>query len=224
MGGNSSVGSKLLAAFATQGLATIGTRRGKGLADLATSPTTSWLSLDLADSESCIDFSEALRGVNYGTVILTIGQLSSSPGAEAESISEMTDYFAQYVARYCWVINKIIEHSGTHLKILHLSSRAAKYGSWDGCYAVAKSSIEVFLRSKLKKTGGDIGTLSIAPGLIEDSRMAEGFSTALLENHRSRAGGKLLSISEVVAQIESLVQDPEIIWDGRVITLGSDYL
>ncbi len=212
-----------MTALAATGSEVIGTKRGKAFDDDAKPGRHSWLSLDLAEDESCIAFVEALSQLDYGTVILTIGQLSSSAGGELRGIGEMTNYFTQYVSRYCWVINEIIEHSGRELRILHLSSRASKYGSWDEHYAVAKASIEVFLRSKSRKTGGSTRTLSIAPGLIEQSGMASVFEPALVENHRSRAGGKLLNVGEVVTEIERLLRDPEVVWDGRVITLGPDY-
>jgi NAD(P)-dependent dehydrogenase (short-subunit alcohol dehydrogenase family) len=182
------------------------------------------LALDLSNEKSCRVFAKNLAGTEYRTVILLIGQMSIEDGSELSGLSEIESYFSTFVARYCWVINEVIEHSKNDIRILHVSSRSSKYGSWDEYYAAAKAAIEVFLRSKSKKTGGRIGSLSIAPSLIEGSGMLHSFEDEHIESHRRRAGGTLLTLDDVAREIERLSDSPDTLWDGRVVGLGPDYV
>jgi NAD(P)-dependent dehydrogenase (short-subunit alcohol dehydrogenase family) len=224
VGASSSLGASLIRSLTSIGMKTVGTvRNGAGSTGDDRVPAD-WLSLDLSEDASCLQFAENLTGTEYGTVILMIGQMTIRNGNELTELQGIISYYSAYTARYHFIINQLIAKSKGELRILNISSRATKYGSWDEHYAACKASIEVFLRSKSRKTDGEIKTLSLSLGMIEGSGMLRSFDKLHIDSHRRRAGGELLTLELAIVEIERVLVDKDLVWDGRVILIGPDYI
>ena len=223
MGGSSSVGSALIGELLLRGNPILATSRDVSLLR-DTNVSVTWVALDLASSESCDHFLQSLGGQSFSAIILLAGEMSplvKNPGLMERDVK---DYLATHVANYAWLIHGLAKHDRTgNTKILLLSSRAAVYGSHDYFYSSAKAAIQFLVKSLSKNRDLSARTLSLAPGLIEDSAMAQGFSPKEIGNHARRAGARLLRVSEVARYICDILNDSSVDWDGRVIEIGPRY-
>lgn len=227
LGGSSSIGEELIKVLAVENIRTIATRRDLSMASHAVPVNRSWLQLDLSSWKSCEEFISLVKGEKFTRVVLCIGQLAATNGRNLTTVSDFATYIEAFVSNYCWVVSQLIERGPSAPQILHVSSRSAKYGSGDALYALAKASMEIFLRSKSKLAPDKVKTLSVRFGLTEDSGMSKYFTQTEMEDHRNRAGGLLLSVEEVAQKICSLLLDGSdssgLVWDGRAVAIGADY-
>jgi len=222
LGGTSSIGSSFLRILALEGIATLATCRTRGSEQQASE--TQWLELDLASRNSCERFALEIRSIGFRYVVLFIGALSVKEGKPLADLQEVEDYVTAYVARYIWVLDAILSATEpAPLRLLHVSSRASRYGSWDQYYSASKSAMEAALRSFVRKHSNRVEALSVATGLIEGSKMALSFSSSGLESHRTRSENSLWDVKELSDSLKKVLFDQKLDWDGRVIELGPSY-
>lgn len=224
LGASSSLGLALSTRLNKAGATIYGTTRAPGAAVLEGAPTTKPLSLDLASDQSCESFVKKVADLKFETVILLIGSLYIPWARTPHELGTVKNYFEVFVSRYLWIVDQLItEASSPNFRILNVSSRAAVFGSYDHYYSAAKSSMDLYLLSKCRNSGGSLKVLSAVPGLIEGSGMASHFEPHHVQNHRQRASAPLLTVSSAAVELAALLDLPLKLWDGRTVTIGPVY-
>lgn len=102
-----------------------------------------------------------------------------------------------------------------------MSSRSAKYGSYDYLYSVSKAAIETYVKSKSKVVPG-IQINCVSLGLVQDSKMYKSMLPEIVTSHKLRSKNELLNLSEIASILISLFDDIDIV-SGDTIYIGPQY-
>ena len=227
VGGSSSIGIELLNTLQATDFGLIATYRSFIPKNVPES--IQWLHLDLESSESIANFLASIRHFGVDIAIFLIGKTNAKELSDC-TFNTIDFYIQTYVTNYTYLIKELVysvclDVDFTYL-FLNISSRSATKGSYDFLYAQAKAAIHSLFLS-LNKQLNNVAFFNLVLGLIENSGMYNDMSRQLQENHRKRAGGKLLEIKQVSTAIELLIDDLK---QGKLckasnntIFLGPDY-
>lgn len=177
--------------------------------------------LDIQHLDSIEKFLSQIDNYNFSRIVCLIGALSEVHSIDSHKAS--SKYIETYVTNFIYLLDNLLFSNRVedNCKILIVSSRSAKYGSFDYYYAIAKASIEAYVKSKSKSTPQvQINALSI--GLIKGSKMFNEMPTEVSNAHEKRTNYKLLTVPEVAKEILEIF-DRSAIDSGTTIYFGPQY-
>ena len=168
------------------------------------------------------DFLDQIKGREFDFVVNLIGSMSHLESKVSHTL--IRDYLEVYSTNLIFLLDELFLDSrlAKDGKILHISSRAAKYGSFDRFYAASKSSIEGYIKSVPKSINSRISINAISVGLILDSRMFLDMDVSIREQHIHKSGGKLLNCNQVAKSVVQILMDSKTN-SGQIIELGPQY-
>lgn len=125
------------------------------------------------------------------------------PGKELEEYDDDTinNVFQSNIIGPIMVLNRIIKKLNKRCNVLFIGSISGSAGSYDEIYASTKSALHGFIKSLAKKSKNSIRFNCISPGLIENSKMIEGFSPIVIENHKQETPTNELNKLDDIAKV-----------------------
>ena len=177
--------------------------------------------LDVQHLKSIEKFLTQIDNYKFSRIVCLIGSLSEIQSINSYKVS--AKYIETYVTNIVYLLdNLLLANRAKHnCKILLVSSRSAKYGSFDYYYAIAKASIEAYAKSKSKsKPQIRINALSI--GLVKGSKMFNEMPKEVSNTHKKRTNDKLVTIPEVAKEIIDIF-DRNAIDSGVTLYFGPQY-
>ena len=230
LGGTSSLGRAILENSKILDFDVTATYR-HDLLELKKKNHITWFPLDIESKESCHNFLKMYSFLNPDCVIFTIGKLSESTH-DISHLSILEQYLQTYAVNYPLLITqmaKMQEFRRQRLYFFNISSRSALLGSYDSSYAVTKSVVHVLMKSLPKIYGNRLTCFNFVLGLIENSNMFKKMSEQEQQNHRDRAGGRLMKIEdcadEIIEYMKSTMSYPAESQDTQTdIAIGPQYL
>ncbi len=177
--------------------------------------------LDIQNLNSIEKFLSQINNYNFSHIVCLIGALSEIHSANSYKVS--AKYIETYVTNLVYLLDNLFlaNRLEDNCKILIVSSRSVKYGSFDYYYAIAKASIEAYVKSKSKlKLQIRINALSI--GLVKGSKMFNEMPTEVSNTHEKRTNDKLLTIPEVAKEIIDIL-DCSTVNSGEILYFGPQY-
>ena len=221
IGGNSSLGQEIIAQAKQAGFAVHATSR---------KPTENqesgveWHSLDIANEAVVNEFFQDLDALRFHNIIYCIGETSHLVG-EDFCKDNLSEYFAvQFVMSFV-VLSRLPRLMATEASstLAYISSRAAIYPSYDIPYAAVKGGLTSTILSISKRLQQNQRAIVVAPGLIEDSKMYLDMSRELQANHRERAGGTLLSLTQAAKYLLEFGSENSDVQNGGILEIGPRY-
>jgi NAD(P)-dependent dehydrogenase (short-subunit alcohol dehydrogenase family) len=183
-----------------------------------------WYSLDLASEASVNKFFQELENLRFQNIFYCIGKTSNLIGIDF-SKDNLSEYFAvQFVMSFI-LLSRLPTLMTTEVPstLAYVSSRAAIYPSYDIPYAAVKGGLASTTISISKKLRQNQRAIVVAPGLIEDSTMFLDMSQELQADHRERAGGKLLSLSQAARYLLEFGSENSDVGNGVILEIGPKY-
>lgn len=219
IGGNSSLARGLCVEFKKRETFLTLTHRNKISGEVNLGAT---LIMNLESKDSIEEFLKTVANKKFSYIINLIGATSSIN--ELPNYEKMQNYFETYTNNLIFLfdnlfLNSILDKNG---RILHVSSRAAKYGSFDRFYAASKSAIEGYIRSIPKSLDTSICINAVSVGLITDSKMFSLMKPELRMTHLRRSGNSLFSNHQFAASIMTILEDLNL-KSGEIIEIGPQY-
>jgi 3-oxoacyl-[acyl-carrier protein] reductase len=183
---------------------------------------SSALHLDLRSNKSINDFVKNLNKIcsDIDIAIFLSGVLPGKKLDKYES-SDIDEVMAINFNGQAKLLSKMLPLFNEKSRLLLFSSISAQRGSFDPIYAASKGAMLSFVKSLATAlpTGARIN--SIAPGLIQDSRMYQDMSQERQEYHRNQVPSKnLLSSKDLAKIIFDLCQDHWAHINGACIDLN----
>jgi NAD(P)-dependent dehydrogenase (short-subunit alcohol dehydrogenase family) len=107
--------------------------------------------------------------------------------------------------------------------LIYISSIAASNSSFDCHYSAVKAGVSAYLKSRSRFLDTNQSSFSIAPSLIEGTKMYLEMSPETVANHLVRNKGRLTSVDEISRYVWA--QNPEIslALNGKLISVGNEY-
>lgn len=219
IGGSSSLAQSILSILNTLNVSTSVTYR-KCL-DTSSSGRESFV-LDISKMHVIEDFLDKINGKEFDFVVNLIGSVSNLDSVGSYPL--IKEYFEVYTTNLIFLLDHLFLNSrlAKDGKIVHMGSRAAKYGSFDRFYAASKSSIEGYIKSIPRSTNSGISINAISVGLILDSKMSLDMDVSIREQHIHNSGGKLLNCNQVAKSVVQILTDPKTN-SGQIIEIGPQY-
>jgi NAD(P)-dependent dehydrogenase (short-subunit alcohol dehydrogenase family) len=186
-----------------------------------------WKYLEISDLNSIENFLQSLEAKKFRRIIFLVG--STSPkNSQNISFPELSQFLQTYLVNIIYILKNLINNLETECKsnLIFLSSRSGLYGSFDWAYGVSKAGVQNFLESISKNCPEKVSLLSLAPGLIQDSKMALNMDPKIFRNHQNSArivGGELLKVAEISKIIWDLSPEQSQVFNGKVIEVGPVY-
>ena len=177
--------------------------------------------LDIQQLDSIEKFLSQIDNYNFSRVVCLIGALSKVNSMK--SYKALSKYIETYVTNLVYLLDNLFFSNRVkdNCKILIVSSRAVKYGSYDYHYAIAKAAMEAYVKSKSKSTPQvQINALSL--GLVKGSKMFDEMPIEVSSSHEKRTNYKLLTVPEVAKEIIDIF-DRSAIDSGTTIYFGPQY-
>lgn len=178
-----------------------------------------WIELDLADESSIERFSTDLGNRHFDLVLYLAGATSLKTASPKEYVE--TNFLNPLRLLEALTVKLAQE---TPACFVFISSRAAKYPSFDVYYSAVKSGLSSGLRSLNATAHPDSKFLSILPGLIIGSGMYEEMDLKVRESHGIRSGNKLLDIEEAAKEIFQVIDKKDEYINGQMIEIGPSYI
>lgn len=178
--------------------------------------------LDLSSISSIEDFLSTHANAKFQRIIILTGS-ESGIGTNLESISKIESYYATHLVNTIYFLDKILDKLDLVGNLIYLSSIAAINSSFDCHYSAVKAGISAFIKSRSRFLEPNQSAFSVAPSLIEGTRMHDSMSSENLSVHKIRNKGKLASISEIGDFIWAQEPRATIAINGRQISVGNEY-
>jgi short-subunit dehydrogenase len=178
-----------------------------------------WLELDLSSDSSIKKFVRQLENRHFELVIFLAGatrERNVSPKKYIEA------NFLNPIKLFETLSEKLAKE--TPSCFIFISSRAAKYPSFDVYYSAVKSGVSAALRSLNATAHSESKFLSVVPGLIIGSTMYEEMDTNVRESHKVRSNNKLLDINQAAREIFNIIDNKNKFINGEMIEIGPSYL
>jgi nucleoside-diphosphate-sugar epimerase len=177
--------------------------------------------LDVQHLKSIEKFLTQIDNYKFSRIVCLMGSLSEIHSINSYKVSAR--YIETYVTNLVYLLDNLLlaNRAESNCKILIVSSRAAKYGSYDYHYAIAKAAMEAYVKSKSKSTPQvQINALSL--GLVKGSKMFNEMPIEVSSSHEKRTNYKLLTVPEVAIEIIDIF-DRSAIDSGTTIYFGPQY-
>ena len=178
--------------------------------------------LDLNSITSVGEFLRKISEHKYHRIIVLTGEASgidvNTNGTEA-----INAYYTAHLTNTVYLIDKLLLKLETPGNLIYISSIAASNSSFDCHYSAAKAGVTAYLKSRSRFLDSNQSSFSIAPSLIEGTKMYLEMLPKTVANHIVRNKGRLTSPDEVSKYIWA--QKPEITMamNGQLISVGNEY-
>lgn len=182
------------------------------------SEISEWLELDLSSEASIENFFQNLENRNFDLVIYLVG---ATKLIEIEPRAYVEINFLNPIRLFEMLTEKFAKE--TPSCFVFISSRAAKYPSFDTYYSAVKSGLSAALRSLSSTAHSDSKFLSLLPGLIVGSQMYKNMIPSVRESHRARSSNKLLNVSEAAGEIFTVIDNKDMYANGDQVEIGPSY-
>jgi 3-oxoacyl-[acyl-carrier protein] reductase len=213
VGADSSVGRALVEYYHSAGYQVIGTTRR------APDPASENIfNVNLEDAESLQNLVKRVEAIDV--LIICIGVL---PGKSLQHYSdtELSAVFHSNAIVVMKVVRELLDHVRSGGAVLFMGSIAGSAGSYDEAYAASKAALVGLTKSLAKKSKNGVRFNCIAPGLIDGSRMFEGFTADEIEKHEQQTPvGKLLALEDLVRICFDITQPHWNSLNGQVIDIN----
>jgi len=200
VGGSSSVGADIATLFHSKQMRVITTHMSEPHLDEMSNVNS--FHLDLRNDNSIRDFSGRIKDElsKIDVVIFLAGIL---PGQELGSYDFATidKVMSVNFNGQAKLIMNILPMLTSRSRLLLFSSISAQRGSFDPIYAASKGALLSLVKSLAKSLPRGCRINSIAPGLIQDSKMYQNMTIELQEHHRNQVFSKKLLSSKDLAKI-----------------------
>lgn len=219
VGGSSSIGGKVVAAFAGAGdrvLATYRTSRD-GLAAAA-----SVVQLDLTDAASRGAFCAEMARLPGGLDVLILLP-SILPGLKLADYGDdqMDQVMATNFTDQAKLLKGLLPSFAEDSLLLIMSSISGERGSFDPIYAASKGAMIAFGKSLATALAPRVRVVTLAPALIDGSTMWEEMSPERREFHRQASPMKKLLDGDELARITLALSQPHFrTLNGAVVRLN----
>lgn len=225
IGGTSSLSPEIFRHASQEGFEIVATYRNS-------IPTTSfneirWLELDFSSINSVENFLGQIEEMSFTRILFFAGS-ASEVSESAFSVSEAEHYLKTNLILPAFLISRLVDslEKVRPSSLLFMSSRSAKYGSFDYLYGIAKAGLQNLVLSLSRNSSPSVSIFSVVSGLIMGTRMQLNMTTEVVDSHEARAmsiGANLLKVEEAAATIWSLVQTEQSELNGETIMIGPDY-
>jgi short-subunit dehydrogenase len=222
LGGTSSLAKEIIPICASNGFKITKTSRKQKLNSQINQHDL--LYLDVSSIKSINLFLENINDMRFSYVLCLIGSTSEIFKYPYKNFKEINTYLNTYITNLIFLLDNLFFNYrvSNSCSILVLSSRAAKYGSQDRYYAVAKSALEGFIKSKGKFNSKRIQLNAVSLGLISGSKMQIKMSNQNVLSHEHRSKNQLLDVTNASKLIIRTLRNKKI-GSGKVIYLGPQY-
>ncbi len=157
--------------------------------------------LDISSDESISAFSKAVRtGAKIDVMIFLCGYLGGRSLTDLDCKDVMAQFNVNAISQIK-IVKMLLTHINDEGRVVFLNSISAFNGSYDPVYAASKAAIVGFIKSMAKHNPKNIRFNAVAPGLIEDSKMANQFSSADIDRHKCETPTGVLNSSIEIAEI-----------------------
>lgn len=161
----------------------------------------SGLYLDVTSDVSVDKFCDSImRSEPIDVLVVLCGVLSGESIKEKSDLDIERDFTINAISPIK-IVKRLLDHFTGEGRVIFLNSISAFNGSYDVTYAASKAAIVGFVKSMAKHGPPNIHFNAIAPGLIEDSRMATQFSDQDMARHRAETPSGVLNRSKDIAGI-----------------------
>lgn len=178
--------------------------------------------LDLNSRDSVTDFLKCIEMRKYERIIVLTGEASGISVNENDSHA-INAYYNAHLTHTVYLIDKLLMKLENPGNLIYISSKAASNSSFDCHYSAVKAGVAAYVKSRSRFLNSNQSSFSIAPSLIEGSKMYLEMSPSTLANHLVRNKGRLTSPDEISKYIWG--QKPQITMaiNGQVISVGNEY-
>ena len=221
LGETSSLAEKIIPILTKKDFEIIGTRRNINKKNLK---IDSLISLDLSDIKSVKKTLKNIENKEFTHVLCLIGAYSYIPSNPVKSLRQINIYINTYVTNLIYFLDNLFykKRIKANGRLLVFSSRAAKFGSNDRYYAVAKSALEGFVKSRGNFLPGNIRINIVSAGLIKYSKMYSMMPKKVVLSHEKRSKNSLLDVQAIAIEIADILEDNSKL-SGQIIYLGPQY-
>jgi NAD(P)-dependent dehydrogenase (short-subunit alcohol dehydrogenase family) len=178
--------------------------------------------LDLGSLGNVETFLERILMRKYHRIIVITGEAS---GIEVNSnaTDAINAYYTTHLTNTVYLIDKLLMKLETPGNLIYISSIAASNSSFDCHYSAVKAGVSAYLKSRSRFLDTNQSSFSIAPSLIEGTKMYLDMSPETVANHLVRNKGRLTSVDEISRYVWA--QNPEIslALNGKLISVGNEY-
>lgn len=224
IGGSSSIGRKVVHAFAARGDDVIATYAST---EVESPSGVKVARLDLEDPDSFADFvadvSGSLRAIDVLVFLSGI-----VPGKSLADYSrDLLETVVQVnFSGFALLMGRLLPVMAKESHVLVMSSISGERGSYDPIYAATKAALIGMVKSLAVWHGRDVRFNCVAPGLVDGSTMFHDMVTERIRHHRDQSPtGSLLSIEELAQMIVSLTEPQWRQLNGSVIRVnGGSYV
>ena len=219
LGGNSSFAHNLIEYSQKEQYEIFATFRGEK--SLLATKEVNLLSLDITNLTSIEKFLTQINDYRISYVACLIGSLSEINTRNV--YEESKKYIETYVTNLVYLLEGLQQKNrlSNNCRVLIMSSRAVKYGSFDYYYAISKAAVEAYVKSK-SKSSPQIRINSVSTGLVQGSKMYINMPIEIVENHNLRANNKLLVLSDVANELIDIFKREDVV-SGDTLYIGPQY-
>ena len=216
IGATSSIGPALVLQAQKKGYQVTGTFRSSSK---RYDEISEWIELDMSDEVSVKRFTTNLENKQFELVIYLVGATRLNTDNPEDYIKTN---FTNPLNLFGILTAKLAQEKPACF--IFVSSRAAKYPSFDVYYSAVKSGLCAGLRSLSATAHPESKFLSILPGLIIGSGMYEEMDLKVRDSHRVRSQNQLLDIQETASEIFNVIENSKAFVNGEMIEIGPSYL
>lgn len=179
---------------------------------------SSWLTLDVSSLTSIEQFLAKLQDKRFDFILIFVG----APSNNSDTPSA---YVETYLTNVTFLCQRLVSHLKQNVPtaLVHVSSRSSLYPSRDVLYSAVKGGLNSAIRSMTLGLPQETKLLSVAPGLVLGSTMANDMPVAVRSDHVQRSSGELLNVDGFAVEFLKLIMRIEEIETGSVIELGPSY-
>ena len=202
VGSSSSIGNEISILFRKASMRVITTYTSTQPKNVYGQSGSDILHLDLRDDESIESFSQRLKKI-ISSIDIAIFLAGILPGKNLEEyeLLDIDEVMAINFNGQAKLVMKMLPLFTSKSRLLLFSSISAQRGSYDPIYAASKGAILSFVKSLARGLPPGMSVNSIAPGLIQDSRMFDDMAIERQNYHRNQVPSKELLCSEDLAKI-----------------------
>ena len=178
--------------------------------------------LDLGTLSHVEEFLRRISQKKYHRIIVLTGEASGIE-VNTNAPESLNAYYTAHLVNTVYLIDKLLMTLETQGNLIYISSIAASNSSFDCHYSTVKAGVTAYIKSRSRFLDSEQSTFSVAPSLIEATKMYLEMSSKIVANHIVRNKGRLTSVDEVSKYIWA--QKPEITKaiNGRLISVGNEY-
>jgi NAD(P)-dependent dehydrogenase (short-subunit alcohol dehydrogenase family) len=178
--------------------------------------------LELSSLGNVEEFLRSIATHKYHRIIVLTGE-ASGIDVNSNATEAINAYYTAHLTNTVYLIDQLLMKLETPGNLIYISSIAASNSSFDCHYSAVKSGVSAYLKSRSRFLESNQSSFSIAPSLIEGTKMYLEMSPKTAANHLVRNKGRLTSPDEVSKYVWA--QKPEITMsiNGQMISVGNEY-